>query len=111
MSVRIEWRTRAEGDDTLLTVDEAGDRVLQVATADPSLLTDFLNDMTGFRAHNGGGGHPEEPYNWGALVIARSESGEVLDIDPQLYWEGVAYWFRSRGSDPHLWRGRSASSA
>ena len=30
------------------------------------------------------------PEEWGELVIARSESGDVLDVDPQLYWEGIA---------------------
>jgi hypothetical protein len=43
------------------------------------------------------------PTNWGDLVIARSEDGDVLGVDPQLYWEGVAGWYRARGDDPHRW--------
>jgi hypothetical protein len=109
MGLRIEWRSRAEGDDALLTVDENTDTVLDAWEADAASLTDFLNDMAGLSAHRGRDGidlSQRDPEQWGDLVIARSEDGDVLSIEPQLYWEGVAYWFRSRGDDPHPWRGR-----
>ena len=48
-----------------------------------------------------------DPDRWGALVISRSADGDVLFIDPELYWNGIADLFRSRGDDPHPWRGRS----
>ena len=109
MGLRIEWRSKAEGDDALLTVDESTNTVLDASEADAALLTDFLNDMAGLGAHSGRDGIDvtrRDPDEWGALVSARSDAGDVLDIDPQLYWEGVAFWFRSRGADPHPWRGR-----
>jgi len=109
MGLRIEWRSRAEGDDSLLTVDEQSDTVVEAWPADTLLLTDFLNEMTTFEKRpeqNGVRGAQRDPDEWGALVIARSDAGDVLDVDPQLYWEGVAFWFRSRGEDPHPWRGR-----
>jgi hypothetical protein len=107
MEVRIEWRSKAEGDDALLAVEEENETVLEAWPADHELLRDFLNDMVGLKPHarNGGDVARRFPDEWGDLVIARSESGDVLTIDPQLYWEGVAYWFRSRGDDPHPWRG------
>jgi hypothetical protein len=48
-----------------------------------------------------------EPDLWGQLVLSRSQSGDVLTVDPELYWDGIYFWFRSRGNDPHPWRGRS----
>lgn len=109
MGLLIEWRSKAEGDDALLAVAEDTYTVLKAWKADPALLTDFLNDMAGLNAmgtHREGTREPS-PEEWGELVIARSESGDVLSIDPQLYWEGISYWFRSRGADPHPWYPRS----
>jgi hypothetical protein len=107
MGLRIEWRSKAEGDDTLLAVEDDSDFVVEAWEANPLRLTDFLNDMEDFNAHGRDGRDSQSQYpdEWGALVLARSAEGDVLGIDPQLYWEGVAYWFRSRGDDPHPWRG------
>src|SRR5256885_3094926 len=35
------------------------------------------------------------PQEWGNIVMSRSDEGDVLWVDPALYWEGIAYWFRS----------------
>lgn len=111
--MRIEWRSRLklDGDplnDALLAVNEDDDTVVQVWPVEPDRLTDFLNDMTGFRVEGGdaSNGRPVNAGNWGELVLARSDGGEVLGVDPELYWDGVAFWFRSRGEDPHRWRDR-----
>ena len=108
MEVRIEWRSKSEGDDALVAVEEESDKVLETWDVNPELLADFLNDMEAIHPHarNGGDMSQRFPEEWGEFVIARSESGDVLGIDPQLYWEGIAYWFRSRGDDPHPWRRR-----
>ena len=37
-------------------------------------------------------------------TIRAQTGGDVLDIDPENYWDGIYYWFRSRGLDPHPWR-------
>ncbi len=109
MAVRIEWRSKAEGDDALLAIEDGSNTVLDARKADVALLTDFLNDMTATdykKGRDGGDVSQRDPQQWGELVIARSESGDVLHIDPQRYWEGIAYWFRAQGIDPHPWQGR-----
>jgi hypothetical protein len=109
MPLQIEWRSRADGEDAILAVEGDSNSVLEVWEVDPAMLTDFLNDMT--ELDNQKGQHTrdigqKDPDDWGKLVIARSESGDVISVDPELYWGGVAYWFRARGDDPHLWRSR-----
>jgi len=103
MALRIEWRSRAEGDDTILAVEEESNAVVKTWSADVDLLTDFLNDMVELDAKSGNGVDysRRSPQEWGELVMSRSDAGDVLHVDPQLYWEGIAYWFRSRGRDPH----------
>jgi hypothetical protein len=81
---------------------------VQAWPAEPARLADFLNDMTTL-AGNGGPDLDEartDPAAWGDLVIARSAEGDVLFIDPERYWDGIAEFFRSRGDDPHPYRAR-----
>jgi hypothetical protein len=107
MSRRIEWRSRPPGDDNLVAVED-GVGVRAAWPADSNLLTDFLNDMEWLRADSQGNLAitTPEPSDWGDLVISRSYDGGVLFVDPELYWNGIAEVFRSRGNDPHLWRAR-----
>lgn len=93
-----EWRTR-DRVDTLLIVDEAC-RVREARLASAELLSQFLtgrgvSDLQGEAVD----GDKQDPAVWGDLVIARAESGEVLTMDPGLFWEGIYLWFRSRGVD------------
>jgi hypothetical protein len=113
MTARIEWRTKGKGDDALLFIrefGEAGDTVLKSWNADDHRIADFLNDMTELEANNGAletSMEERDPYQWGALVLSRAQpGGDVLDIDPEIYWDEIYYWFRSRGSDPHPWHRR-----
>ena len=104
MAVRVEWRTRGEMDDTLLVVDDDDNTVRQAVEAAPTVLRDFLNDMAGLDTWREGPSVAEDkrsPAAWGELVIARATTGEVLTMDPELFWEGIYLWFRSRGDDPH----------
>ena len=106
--MRIEWRNRNHEDDALLTVEEDSNTVLDAWEADADSLADFLNNMERVDAQRGRGvadSSQRDPQQWGGLVVARSDNGDVLSIDPELYWDRVTYWFRSRGSDPHPWRG------
>src|SRR5437870_2053076 len=106
--MRIEWRSRGEGDDALVAISDEDQRVVRAWVADPALLTDFLNDMMKIDARDGRNGldvSQRDPLHWGRLVLARSDSGDLLDVDPELYWDRITYWFRSRGDDPHPWRG------
>ncbi len=108
MSLRIEWRSRDDTDDALFAIDDETDVVEHVWHADPGLLADFLNDMGDLDSGDSSAVDDSEldPSEWGDLVIARSEEGDVLFIEPQRYWEGIARLYRSRGDDPHPWRGR-----
>ncbi len=113
MATRIEWRSRGMGDDALLFVrefGEAGDAVLKSWDADSGRLSDFLNDMEGLDtavATLETKVDQRDPVHWGKLVLSRAQpGGDVLDIDPEAYWDQIYYWFRSRGTDPHLWRRR-----
>jgi hypothetical protein len=113
MSTRIEWRTKGKGQDALLLIGdygEAPDTVMKTWPADAGLLTDFLNDMSELETpvvRLETNVDQRDPRQWGKLVLARAQrGGDVLDIDPEVYWDGIYYWFRSRGLDPHPWRGR-----
>jgi hypothetical protein len=113
MTARIEWRTKGRGDDALLFVrefGEAGDTVLRSWDANPRRLTDFLNDMEDLDTSGAGLETPldqRKPEQWGQLVLSRSPEGDILAIDPEIYWDKIYYWFRSSGSDPHLWKSES----
>ena len=91
-------------DDTLLVVDDDDNTVRQAVKATPPVLRDFLNDMAGLETWREGPSVAEDQRNpaaWGELVIARAKTGEVLTMDPELFWEGIYLWFRSQGVDPH----------
>ena len=112
---RIEWRTKGKGDDFLLLVGDYGEApntVMKTWSVDANLLTDFLNDMSAWTAAGTQlETHVDErdPKQWGRLILSRAQhGGDVLDIDPEPYWDGIYYWFRSRGLDPHPWRGKVA---
>lgn len=110
---RVEWRTKGKGDDVLLLVGDYGEApntVMKTWSADAELLTDFLNDMSEWRSASTRLEtriDERDPQQWGRLILSRAQrGGDVLDIDPEPYWDGIYYWFRSRGLDPHPWRGR-----
>ena len=103
--MRIEWRY-GDRQDALITVDGDGQAALEVWELDRALLSDFLNLMTGLDGHSR---QPvddgqRDPQEWGRLVIARSDDGDVIRVDPELYWDRVSHWFRSRGDDPNPYR-------
>src|SRR5574341_1665403 len=81
MTARIEWRTKGKGDDALVLVreyGEAGDTVMKSWGADPTILTDFLNDMDGLDADVARletDVNERKPQQWGKLVLARAKDG------------------------------------
>jgi hypothetical protein len=109
MSLSAEWRTDGV-QDYILVVDQASHTVRQALLPDREVLTDFLNDMADLVYWRGKPLTPEQgsPEAWGELVIARGASGEVLDMNPELYWELIHTWFRSRGVDPNAMKMRTA---
>ena len=104
MALRVEWRTRGEINDTILVVDNDHNTVSQALEADPALLRVFLTDIGDLDTQRQGQSVDDakrNPEAWGELVMARSTTGEVIIMDPELYWDGIYMWFRSRGVDPH----------
>ena len=84
----------------MLVVEDNTVREAHLAT--PEVLSNFLTDNAYLSASHDAPaveGDKRSPEAWGALVIARAQTGEVLTMDPQRFWEGIYSWFRSRGVD------------
>jgi hypothetical protein len=100
-ALRGEWRT-GNGPDVVLIVDEDQDRVRDVFLATPGLLSKLLTtpgDFQAWRSDMSAQSDRQDPATWGKLVIARAATGQVITMDPELFWEGIYDWFRSRGVD------------
>lgn len=100
MALTAEWRTNGEVDSVLI-VDE-NNTVREVLTANPDVLHKFLTDtgdLNTWRGERAVEKDRRNPSAWGALVIARASTGEVITVDPERFWEGIYLWFRSRGVD------------
>ena len=100
MSLTIEWRLRPDSDTVLVVSD---DKVVECAIpADAMVLSKMLTDPGDLSLWQGGKpieAIDRDPAIWGELVISRSEEGRILSMDPELFWNGVYEWFRSRGID------------
>ena len=103
MELRIEWRNRGEAGDAIVFIDDDNSTVRRALEADPSVLRVFLNNITDLDT-----GREEQPVDdamrdpaaWGELVMARANTGEVLEMDPEIFWHNIAVQFRMRGVDP-----------
>jgi hypothetical protein len=100
MGLRAQWR-HGTGRDAVLIVDES-DIVVAAVPVDDEVLTRLLTEAGGWAEWRS----PEPiteveqlPEAWGRLVIERADSGEVLLIEPESFWDGIYRWFRSRGID------------
>ncbi len=101
MALIAEWRAKGESE-TILIVDDEDNTVREALTANPLVLSNFLTDMGDLTTWRGGPSVDDDkrsPEAWGELVIARANTGEVITMDPERYWEGIYTWFRSRGVD------------
>ena len=103
MAVSVEWRIH-DGSDAIVVVDPTA-RVAEVVIPDAGVLKDYLavtghlerwRKWTGWRSVDG---EERDPEAWGEVVIGRAASGEVLNVDPELFWEGIRRWFRAHGGD------------
>jgi hypothetical protein len=100
MAISAEWRTTGLFDSILLVDD--GKTVREALEADPDRLSTLLTDMRGLQTWRGSRTVSDDkldPDAWGHLVIARAETGEIITMDPERFWNGVYAWFRSRGVD------------
>ncbi len=106
MPLTVEWRTNGVAD-YILVVDRESQTVQEALAPDREVLTDFLNAMSDLEYWRGKplDADKRNPAVWGELVLARADSGEVLDMNPELFWEQIYTWFRSRGVDPNAMQG------
>ena len=101
MALSAEWRTDGESE-TILIVDDEDNTVLQALAANSRLLSNLLTDMGDLNIWQDGHSVDDDkrsPAAWGELVIARADTGEVITMDPERFWDGIYSWFRSRGVD------------
>ena len=104
MTISVEWRLR-DGADALVLVDPDSGTVSEVPSLDADVLRKYLavtSTLDTWRSTfqwNAVDSGNRDPDNWGELVISRADSGDVINIDPELFWERVHRWFRSHGSD------------
>ena len=101
LSLSAEWRSDGK-IETVLGIVRTENTVQRAIAADPFVLSRLLTDMGNLRTWAIGQeikGDKLSPDSWGRLVIARSETGEVIDMDPEKFWDGIYVWFRSRGVD------------
>lgn len=101
MGLSAEWRTDGE-TDTVLIVDDADNTVLHAIAANPAILSSLLTDLGDLSTWQGRHAIKDDkrsPEAWGNLVIARSNTGEVITMEPERFWDGIYAWFRSRGID------------
>ena len=99
MPLRAEWRTTALSD-TILIVDDATSIVRSALAATPAELSRFLTTTGDFATWHGAPALAAgDPAAHGHLVLARAQTGEVITMDPEAFWEGIYTHFRSRGVD------------
>jgi len=100
----VEWRTRS-GADAIVRVSPMGEAQAEVTQTEADALKAYL-EVTGnlerwqaAMAWRPIDGDHRDPGGWGDLVVSRLETGEITFFDPELFWDGVYRWFRSRGVD------------
>ena len=101
MALIAEWRAKGEVE-AILIVDNEDNTVRQALAADAAVLSNFLTNLGDLNSWRGGqpiDGAQRSPEAWGDLIMARADTGEVITMDPERYWEGIYTWFRSRGVD------------
>ena len=100
MAHSAEWRSLGESE-TVLIIDESNN-VREAIASEPAVLSRLLTNMGELGSWQGTipvAADKLDPGSWGDLIIARAESGEVITMDPEFFWDGIYTWFRSRGVD------------
>ena len=94
-----EWRTNGAQEDAVLVLDSSG-CVREALAGNQIVISRFLTgQLADLDTWRGEGQANGDPAIWGELVISRADTGEVLDVDPELLWHGIYLWFRAHGVD------------
>lgn len=110
MTLLLDWRYPMEGEGNFVLYDSVTQVVLCTWPIEIERLTDFLNDLQLFDASaRSDGVENVTREDFGDLIMTRSIEGDVIRVEPQNYWENIAYWYRSRGEDPHSFDRRQSS--
>ena len=102
MELRVEWRTTGDTDNAIVFIDDDNNTVRRAVDGDQNAMGVFLNDLLSMES-----GWDEipvadgqrDPASWGNLVMARANTGEVLEMDPVIFWHLIAVNFRMKGTD------------
>lgn len=100
----VEWRN-GDGRDAIILINSASEVISEVPGTDQTALKTYLGvtgDLDAWQkslSWSPVDGERRDPRSWGNLVFSRADSGEVTYVDPELFWDGVYRWFRSRGVD------------
>ena len=100
MNEYVEWRHN-NAYDTVLVTDE-DHRITSVYTVgDKSGLDALRHALTDLGDLDDWHGDPidpdaENPGDYGDLVLQRAACGTVTDLNPKLFAERLAFWFRGR---------------
>ena len=100
MSFSAEWRTGIF--DEMIVIVEEDELVRAVLQATPERLSSFLTypgDFGSWTSDRALDPDEHDPEVFGRLGLARANTGEVIEMDPELFWDGIYRWFRSRGVD------------
>jgi len=101
VALSAEWRSDGEVE-TVLIVNDEDNTVRQALAADQAVLSNLLTDLGDLSSWQDAQSIDDDKRNpaaWGDLIIARASTGEVIEMDPERFWDGIYTWFRSRGVD------------
>jgi hypothetical protein len=101
----VQWRND-HGTDAIVLLDNSSASVIsQVPSPDETDLKSYLSVTGDLEMWRGAmrwrqvEDASRNPETWGNLVLSRDDAGDVTFVDPELFWDGVYRWFRSRGVD------------
>jgi hypothetical protein len=100
MAPHSEWRSGVLSESILIVDDE---NCVQAAfEVTPLLLSSILTnpgDLNLWRSEREIEGEELDPESWGEFIISRLNEGPIISMSPDLFWDGIYKWFRSRGVD------------
>lgn len=100
MGLSVEWRRGVFEETILIVEEETLVRAVLAATAEHlSKMLTTPGALSTWSSERPLAPEEHDPAVFGELVISRADSGQVIWIDPERFWDGIYNWFRSRGVD------------